>query len=101
MKALPQSQIKSVANEIFNEYLAKDASCPVNVDSKSVGLAAEALASPNGPNRWCFDVAADHVYHLMKSDSYSRYLRSSEFLEYMSGSKKKVRSVQNLFGVKR
>uniref|UniRef100_T1JLG6 RGS domain-containing protein n=1 Tax=Strigamia maritima TaxID=126957 RepID=T1JLG6_STRMM len=30
-----------------------------------------------------------HVYQLMKTDSYSRYLRSEMYKEYLSGSKKK------------
>lgn len=31
-----------------------------------------------------------HVYHLMKSDSYSRYLRSEMYKDFLNGSKKKV-----------
>lgn len=33
-----------------------------------------------------------HVYHLMKSDSYSRYLRSEMYKDFLNGSKKKVNS---------
>ena len=101
MKTLPQSGVKEAANSVWGEYLAPDAPCPVNVDSKSVELAREAVHGPSGPNRWCFDVAAAHVYHLMKSDSYSRYLRSDMYKEFLNGSKKKVKSIPNLFGVKR
>lgn len=102
MKALPQSEIKEAAMKIWKEFLAPDAPCPVNVDSKSVDLARDAVfAVPNGPNRWCFDVAAAHVYHLMRSDSYSRYLRSDMYKDVLNGSKKKVKSIPNLFGVKR
>lgn len=101
MKTLPQSKVKEAANAIWEEYLAPECVCPVNVDSKSLELAREAMQAPNGPNRWCFDVAADHVYHLMKSDSYSRYLRSEMYKEFLNGSKKKVKSIQNLFSVKR
>ncbi|XP_017869788.1 PREDICTED: regulator of G-protein signaling 7 [Drosophila arizonae] len=101
MKALPQSEIKEAIQKIWQEFLAPDAPCPVNVDSKSVELAREAVNSPNGPNRWCFDVAASHVYHLMKSDSYSRYLRSEMYKDYVNCSRKKVKSIPNLFGVKR
>lgn len=31
-----------------------------------------------------------HLYHLMKSDSYSRYLRSEMYKEFLSGNRKKV-----------
>lgn len=101
MKALPQSGVKEAVNNVWREYLSPDAPCPVNVDSKSVELAREAVQSTTAPNRWCFDVAAAHVYHLMKSDSYSRFLRSDMYKEYLNGSKKKVKSIPNLFGVKR
>ncbi|XP_055323350.1 regulator of G-protein signaling 7 isoform X1 [Sitodiplosis mosellana] len=101
MKKLPQSEVREAVNNIWKEFLGPDAPCPVNVDSKSVELAREAVHAQGGPNRWCFDVAASHVYHLMKSDSYSRYLRSDMYKEYLNGSKKKVKSIPNLFGVKR
>jgi regulator of G-protein signaling len=100
MKSLKQSQIKETANQIWEEFLAPDASMPVNVDSKSLDMARQAHTSPQ-PSRWCYDMAADHVYHLMKSDSYSRYLRSDMYKEFLNGSKKKVKSIPNLFGVKR
>lgn len=101
MKALPQSQIKDKVNSIWREFLSPDAACPVNVDSKSIELAREAVHTAGTPNRWCFDVAASHVYHLMKSDSYSRYLRSDMYKDFLNGSRKKVKSIPNLFGVKR
>ncbi|XP_053672255.1 regulator of G-protein signaling 7-like [Anopheles nili] len=101
MKAQPQSKVKEAAHAIYLEFLAPDAPCPVNVDSKSMELAREAVSSTAPANRWCFDVAAAHVYHLMKSDSYSRYLRSDMYKEYLNGSKKKIKSIPNLFGVKR
>ncbi|XP_013101103.2 regulator of G-protein signaling 7 [Stomoxys calcitrans] len=101
MKALPQSEIKETIQRIWQEFLAPDAPRAVNVDSKSVELAREAVNSPNGPNRWCFDVAASHVYHLMERDSYPRYLRSDMYKDYINCSRKKIKSIPNLFGVKR
>uniref|UniRef100_A0A336LQ91 CSON000735 protein n=1 Tax=Culicoides sonorensis TaxID=179676 RepID=A0A336LQ91_CULSO len=100
MKTLPQSKVKDAAQAIYEEFLAPDCACPVNIDSKSLELAREAMKS-TVINRWCFDIAADHVYHLMRSDSYSRYLRSDMYKEFLNGSKKKVKSIQNLFSVKR
>ncbi|XP_038122584.1 regulator of G-protein signaling 7 [Culex quinquefasciatus] len=91
MKTLPQSKIKEAATDIWNEYLTPDAPCPVNIDAKSMDLAREFFkeGSTTGPSRWCFDVAADHVFYLMKSDSYSRYLRSDMYKEYLNGSKRR------------
>lgn len=37
-----------------------------------------------------------HVYHLMKSDSYQRYIRSEMYKEYLNTSKKKV-IISNIF----
>lgn len=96
LKSLPQSQVKDAAKKIFDEFLAPDAPCPVNVDSKSVELAKAALT--NGPSFFCFDVAAEHIYLLMKNDSYPRYLRSDIYKDCLNGSKKKVKSIPNLFG---
>lgn len=96
MKSLPQSQVKEAAKKIFDEFLSPDAPCPVNVDSKSVELAKAALT--NGPSFFCFDVASEHIYLLMKNDSYPRYLRSDIYKESLNGSKKKVKSIPNLFG---
>jgi len=32
----------------------------------------------------------DHIFKLMKNDSYSRYIRSDMYKEFLQGSKKKV-----------
>ncbi|KAG8293874.1 Regulator of G-protein signaling 7 [Homalodisca vitripennis] len=87
LKALPQKDVLQRVNEIWAEYLAPDASCPVNVDSHSHEITKRNMAQPD---RWTFDTAAAHVYHLMKSDSYSRYLRSEMYKDFLNGSKKKV-----------
>ncbi|CAH1153550.1 unnamed protein product [Phaedon cochleariae] len=87
LKALPQSQVQSKAVEIWTEFLAPDAGCPINVDSRSSELTKKNMEVPD---RWGFDCAANHVYHLMKSDSYSRYLRSEMYKEFLNGSKKKT-----------
>ncbi|XP_066999200.1 regulator of G-protein signaling 7 [Anabrus simplex] len=87
VKALPQKDVQDRVNEIWAEFLAPDASCPINVDSQSYEVTKKNMELPD---RWSFDVAAAHVYHLMKSDSYSRYLRSEMYKEFLNGSKKKT-----------
>lgn len=87
LKALPQSQVQNKVSEIWDYFLASDAKCPLNIDSKSYEITKRNMEVPD---RWAFDNAAAHVYHLMKSDSYSRYLRSEMYKEFLNGSKKKT-----------
>ncbi|XP_019869455.2 regulator of G-protein signaling 7 [Aethina tumida] len=87
LKALPHSQVQNKVAEIWAEFLASDASCPINVDARSYEVTKKNMEVPD---RWSFDCAAAHVYHLMKSDSYSRYLRSEMYKEFLNGSKKKT-----------
>ncbi|XP_060515802.1 regulator of G-protein signaling 7 [Cylas formicarius] len=87
LKALPQSQVQKKVLEIWDYFLASDAKCPLNVDSQSYEYTKKNMEIPD---RWAFDNAAAHVYHLMKSDSYSRYLRSEMYKEFLNGSKKKT-----------
>ncbi|XP_076062555.1 regulator of G-protein signaling 7-like isoform X2 [Oratosquilla oratoria] len=86
LKALPQKDVSSKVEAIWEEFLAPNAPVPVNIDSKSMNVTKKNM---NNPDRWTFDAAAAHLYHLMKSDSYSRYLRSDMYKEFLSGSKKK------------
>ncbi|XP_014251590.1 regulator of G-protein signaling 7 [Cimex lectularius] len=102
LKALPQSEVAEKVKEIWNEYLAPDASCPVNIDSHSNEITKKNMVKPD---RWTFDPAAAHVYHLMKTDSYSRYLRSEMYKDFLQGSKKKtsmkgIRSIVSFSGRK-
>ena len=55
MKSLPLSKVQRCADEIWSEYLAPDASCPINVDSQSHELSRKNMSAPG---RWTFDIAA-------------------------------------------
>jgi regulator of G-protein signaling len=63
-----------LVTEIYNEFIGPNAISPVNIDCKVMEIIDENLK--NNPNRWSFDEAADHIYCLMKNDSYQRFLRS-------------------------
>lgn len=58
MKTLPQKEVKNKVNEIWNEYLGPDASCPINVDSQSYEITKKHLQKPD---RWCFDITAVQI----------------------------------------
>ncbi|XP_014289627.1 regulator of G-protein signaling 7 isoform X2 [Halyomorpha halys] len=103
LRWLPQKKVSDKVLEIWSEFLAPDASCPVNIDSHSHDITKKNMESH--PDRWTFDAAAAHVYHLMKTDSYSRYLRSETYKDFLQGSKKKtsmkgIRSIVSFSGRK-
>ncbi|KAF2350806.1 G-protein gamma-like domain, partial [Trinorchestia longiramus] len=86
LKALPQRAVTDKVQAIWDEFLAPDASAPVNIDSKSMNITRKNMEHPD---RWTFDEAAAHLYQLMRSDSYCRYLRSDLYKDFLSGTKKK------------
>lgn len=43
----------------------------------------------NKSDRHIFDLAASHVYQLMKNDSYPRYLRSEMYREFREAAERK------------
>ncbi|XP_022248545.1 regulator of G-protein signaling 7-like, partial [Limulus polyphemus] len=87
LKQVHSKDVPVKVQEIWNEYLGPDANSPINIDSKSYELTKKNIEKPG---RWTFDEAASHLYHLMKNDSYQRYLRSEMYKEYLSGTKKKT-----------
>ncbi|GBP41845.1 Regulator of G-protein signaling 7 [Eumeta japonica] len=89
LKTLPVRRVAARARDIWKEFLASDAPSPINVDAASRELTRVKVESGTA-DRYCFDQAQAHVYHLMKSDSYSRYLRSEMYKDYLNGSKKKA-----------
>ncbi|XP_052131686.1 regulator of G-protein signaling 7-like, partial [Frankliniella occidentalis] len=103
LKTLPQQEVPDEAKRMWDEFLGPDASIPINVDGKSFEATKKNVEE--NPDRWCYDEAAAHVYHLMKTDSYSRYVRSPMYTEFLSGSKKKtsvkgIRSIVSFSGRK-
>uniref|UniRef100_A0A914C0S1 Regulator of G-protein signaling 7 n=1 Tax=Acrobeloides nanus TaxID=290746 RepID=A0A914C0S1_9BILA len=76
-----------LVTEIYNEFIATTASSPVNIDCKVLEITETNL---NNPNRWSFDEAADHIYCLMKNDSYQRFLRSDIYKDLVNISRKKA-----------
>ncbi|KHN87830.1 Regulator of G-protein signaling 7 [Toxocara canis] len=76
-----------LVTEIYNEFIDSNATSPVNIDCKVMETTEENLKNPN---RWSFDEAADHIFCLMKNDSYQRFLRSDIYRDLLNQSKKKT-----------
>ncbi|GFT17733.1 regulator of G-protein signaling 7 [Nephila pilipes] len=87
LKQLHSKDIPNKIQEIWNMFLAQDAKDPINIDSKSFEITKKNMEKPD---RWTFEEAAAHLYQLMKSDCYVRYLRSEMYKEYLNGMKKKT-----------
>eukprot|EP00095_Tigriopus_kingsejongensis_P000221 maker-scaffold55_size446313-snap-gene-1.14 protein:Tk00221 transcript:maker-scaffold55_size446313-snap-gene-1.14-mRNA-1 annotation:"regulator of g-protein signaling 7 isoform x1" len=86
MKKQSQKDVAEECQRIWKQFLGPGAEMLVNVDSKTHKVTDQNM---NDPDRWTFDDAAAHLYYLMTSDSYSRYLRSSHYKDFLEGAKKK------------
>ncbi|XP_041912675.1 regulator of G-protein signaling 21 [Alosa sapidissima] len=62
------------ATEIYQEFLHPTAVKEVNVDQCTRDKVKRSMAEASP---WCFDEAAAHVFRLMESDSWPRFLHSS------------------------
>ena len=73
LKLLSANQVSSTVKQIFDEFLSEDAPNQINIDSKIRNVIIKNMETPD---RYCFELAQEHIYHLMKSDSYTRFLKS-------------------------
>ena len=86
MKKMAQKDVAEECKRIWQQFLAPGAEMLVNIDAKSYSMTKQNMSDPD---RWTFDVAVAHLYYLMTSDSYTRYLRSSFYKDFLEGAKKK------------
>ncbi|XP_020631638.1 regulator of G-protein signaling 7-like isoform X2 [Orbicella faveolata] len=89
LKATPIRHVPSKAQEIFNEYLSESATSPINVDCKT---REEVELNLKHPGRYMFDAAQDHIFQLMKSDSYRRFIRCDQYKELLKAPANKQKS---------
>uniref|UniRef100_A0A672R1S1 Regulator of G-protein signaling 7 n=1 Tax=Sinocyclocheilus grahami TaxID=75366 RepID=A0A672R1S1_SINGR len=85
LKKRPIREVPTRVQEIWEEFLAPGAPSAINVDSKSYGKTTQNVKDPG---RYAFEDAQEHIYKLMKSDSYSRFIRSSAYQELLQAKKK-------------
>uniref|UniRef100_A0A8C2KXK9 Regulator of G protein signaling 6 n=1 Tax=Cyprinus carpio TaxID=7962 RepID=A0A8C2KXK9_CYPCA len=85
LKCRPLQEVAARAQEIWQEFLAEGAPNAINLDSHSYERTSQNLKDPG---RYSFEDAQDHIYKLMKSDSYPRFLRSNAYQDLLLARKK-------------
>ncbi|KAM9338875.1 regulator of G-protein signaling 6-like isoform 2-T2 [Symphorus nematophorus] len=85
LKRMPQQDVSQRAQDIWAEYLAEGAPSSINLDSHSYERTSQNLKDPG---RYSYEDAQDHIYKLMKSDSYTRFLRSNVYQDLLMARKK-------------
>uniref|UniRef100_A0AAY4ATS7 Regulator of G-protein signaling 7 n=1 Tax=Denticeps clupeoides TaxID=299321 RepID=A0AAY4ATS7_9TELE len=91
LKKRPIREVPTRVQEIWQEFLAPGAPSAINVDSKSYDKTTQNVKDPG---RYAFEDAQEHIYKLMKSDSYSRFIRSSAYQELLQAKKKVKHSMK-------
>uniref|UniRef100_A0A8C5NG45 Regulator of G-protein signaling 6-like n=1 Tax=Gouania willdenowi TaxID=441366 RepID=A0A8C5NG45_GOUWI len=85
LKRIPQQEVAQRAQDIWAEFLAEGAPSSINLDSHSYERTSQNLKDPG---RYSYEDAQDHIYKLMKSDSYTRFLRSNVYQDLLMAKKK-------------
>ncbi|GLD62496.1 regulator of G-protein signaling 6-like protein [Lates japonicus] len=107
LKRRPLQDVPSRAQEIWQEFLAEGAPSSINLDSHSYGRTmnlspgrynSEGRSGPNEASnamnrlfgRFTMDSSRfkEHIFKLMKSDSYARFLRSNIYQDLLLARKK-------------
>ncbi|ESP04040.1 hypothetical protein LOTGIDRAFT_110451 [Lottia gigantea] len=83
LKFCPVSDIPSRVERIYEEFLTSGSSHEVNIDSKTMESVQINRKSAK-PSRFTFEAAKEHIYTLMKKDSYPRFLRSDHYKTLLS-----------------
>ncbi|KAM7367691.1 hypothetical protein PAMP_013974 [Pampus punctatissimus] len=85
LKRMPQQEVAQRAQDIWTEFLSEGAPSSINLDSHSYERTSQNLKDPG---RYSYEDAQDHIYKLMKSDSYTRFLRSNVYQDLLMARKK-------------
>uniref|UniRef100_A0A8C5B5Y1 Regulator of G protein signaling 6 n=1 Tax=Gadus morhua TaxID=8049 RepID=A0A8C5B5Y1_GADMO len=85
LKQRPLLEVAERTQEIWAEFLAEGAPSTINLDSHSYERTGHNLKDPG---RYSYEDAQDHIYKLMKSDSYTRFLRSNAYQDLLITRKK-------------
>ena len=92
LKKEPFSNVKGNVEVIFQNFLSEETPNPINIDSKIKDITVKNMEKPN---RYCFEQAQEHIYQLMKTDSYARFLKSDQYKTYLSSQEKTISRFKN------
>ncbi|XP_044515905.1 regulator of G-protein signaling 6 [Gracilinanus agilis] len=85
LKKQPLQDVATRVEEIWQEFLAPGAQSAINLDSHSYEKTSQNVKDPG---RYTYEDAQEHIYKLMKSDSYTRFLRSNAYQDLLQAKKK-------------
>lgn len=85
LKKQPLQDVAKRVEEIWQEFLAPGAPSAINLDSHSYEITSQNIKDGG---RYTFEDAQEHIYKLMKSDSYARFLRSNAYQDLLLAKKK-------------
>ncbi|XP_039597098.1 regulator of G-protein signaling 6 isoform X1 [Polypterus senegalus] len=85
LKQRPLQAVPDRVLEIWQEFLAPGAPSSINLDSHTFEKTSQNVKDPG---RYTFEDAQEHIYKLMKSDSYTRFLRSNVYQDLLLLKKK-------------
>ncbi|XP_041362446.1 regulator of G-protein signaling 7-like isoform X2 [Gigantopelta aegis] len=78
LKFCPQSEVRARIEQIYLEFLTHGSAHEVNLDGKTMEIVQKYLKE-NRNYRFTFEAAQEHIFLLMKKDSYARFLRSDQY----------------------
>ncbi|XP_076441544.1 regulator of G-protein signaling 7-like isoform X2 [Babylonia areolata] len=86
LKFAPVSTVPSSIDTIYREFLMAGSLHEVNIDSKTSQQVQNLIqAGKSGkPSRFTFQAAQEHIFLLMKKDSYARFLRSDHYKQLLN-----------------
>lgn len=76
LKLEPVKNVRQTVERIYNDFLCPDSPHAINIDSKCQEIT---LKNMENPDRFCYEKAQEHIYHLMKNDSYARFIKSDQY----------------------
>jgi len=80
LKMQPVKKAKELVGQIYLDYVSEETPNPINIDSKIYDIT---MKNMENPDRYCFEEAQEHIYQLMKNDSYARFLKSEQYKGYL------------------